>query len=79
MRKDFDDLYNSMSDAGRELGVVHGGVVQLGYQPLASARDFTLGAHPFAVKVPPKQATVQTAETVQDTQVHSSVPLIHYN
>jgi len=59
VKKDFDDLYNKITDEGRELKVVHGGVVEVTYQPLPSARNITLQEYPFGAPLPEKQAPTE--------------------
>ena len=59
VKKDFDDLYYTLTDAGRELKVIHGGVVEVTYQPVPTARNITLKENPFASPVPEKPAPIQ--------------------
>ena len=56
---DFDDLYNKITDDGRELRVIHGGVVEVTYQPVSSARNITLSENPFGTQLPVKPAPAQ--------------------
>jgi len=53
VKKDFDELYNKLGDEGRELKVIHGGVVEVTYQPVPSTRDITLQEFPFGAPPPP--------------------------
>ena len=54
VKKDFDDLYNSIVDSERQLTVVHGGVVEVAYRPVTTAKDLTL-VHPYSTPLPDKQ------------------------
>jgi len=80
VKKDFDDLYNKITDDGRELRVIHGGVVEVTYQPVPSARNITLQENPFGTPESEKQAPTQqevseapapTQEDAQPAQVYS--------
>ena len=55
VKKDFDDLYNKLTDEGRELKIIHGGVVEVSYRPVPTTRNITHTDHPFGVHVPPKK------------------------
>jgi len=74
VKKDFDDLYSKITDTGREMRVVHGGVVELSYQPVPTARHLALAHHPFGTSpVPEKQTPAeQDAVAAAHEQVHSS-------
>jgi len=80
VKKDFDDLYNKLTDEGRELKVIHGGVVEVSYQPVTSARNITHVEHPFGVQLPqekpapePEQHEVPALTTQEETQVCSFI------
>jgi len=65
VKNDFDDLYIKLTDAGRELKVIHGGVVGVSYQPVTSVRHITNTQHPFgaqALQKPQPQAPQDTAQ-----------------
>ena len=70
VKKDFDDLYSKMTEDGaRELQVIHGGVVELSYQPLSTARDLTSTVHPFSTEqAPAPPATDEPAAAEQDAE-----------
>jgi len=65
VKKDFDDLYNKMTDGGRQLKVIHGGVVEVTYQPVKTTRDITFADHPFGITQLPAPETQTPTE--QDT------------
>ena len=74
MKKEFEELYNNITDAGRELKVIHGGVVEVAYQPVPSVRDNTLTDNPFIRLLPQPEAPVEQEApepTQEDTQVYS--------
>jgi len=77
VKKDFDDLYNKIIDGDepRELTVIHGGVVEVTYQPVRTVRDLTVTEHPFITTQPPQpeqQEAAAATATQEGTQVHSS-------
>ena len=75
-----------MTDEGRELKVIHGGVVELSYQPVRTARAaVTLADHPFGTTsqtaAPDTQAPAEQAAaglTQQDAQVQSRFYLTYW-
>ena len=56
VKKDFDDLYYTITDSGRELKVIHGGVIEVSYQPVPTTRHVRLVENPFGIQLPEKQA-----------------------
>ena len=80
VKKDFDDLYNKLTDEGRELKVIHGGVVEVSHQPVTTARNITHIEHPFGVQLPqqkpapePEQQEVLAPTTQEETQVYGFI------
>jgi len=68
VKKDFDDLYNKIIDDGRELKVIHGGVVEVTYQPVPSVRNNTLSEYPFGTPLQEKQAPAVQQDAPVPTQ-----------
>jgi len=69
VKKDFDDLFNEIVDNERELKVIHGGVVEVSYQPVQTARN-VINTNPFIIRLPEQQTTHVAAPTQEDTQVN---------
>jgi len=84
VKKDFDDLYNKITDDGRELKVIHGGVVEVTYQPVPTARNITLQEYPFGAPEPEKpaptepiqQESEEPAPVQEEIQVYNNIIFI---